>query len=266
MNPIVAAIIGILIIFIGTSLGSALVFFMKGKSFSSIINSILTGFAAGVMLAASIFSLIVPALNDNSSSVIPLWVIVGGSVLLGAAFIWGIDKLVPHIHASMQEEGLPTNRISRNTKMFLAVTIHNVPEGLSVGIAFGVALGNWNSNPEVALAGALMLAIGIALQNIPEGAIVSLGVKAETGKTGKSFLFGVLSGAVEPVAAVLGLFLAMQIQVLMPYALSFAAGCMLYVIAEDMIPEMKASSTRHHGVWAFLFGFVLMMVMDVALG
>ena len=265
MNPILTSIIGILIIFLGTSLGSALVFFMKGKSFSATINSILTGFAAGVMLAASIFSLIVPALNDESSS-IPLWLVVGGSVLLGAGFIWGVDKLVPHIHASKQEEGLPTNRVSRNTKMFLAVTIHNVPEGLSVGIAFGVALGNWNSNPEVALAGALMLAIGIALQNIPEGAIVSLGVKAETGKTGKSFLFGVLSGAVEPVAAVLGLFLAMQIQVLMPYALSFAAGCMLYVIAEDMIPEMKASSTRHHGVWAFLIGFVVMMVMDVALG
>ena len=191
----------------------------------------------------------------------PSWLVVVISVVLGAGFLWGIDKLTPHFHAQEnKEEGLPVKRMSKTSKMFLAVTIHNVPEGLSVGIAFGVALSQQNNAS--LLVGALLLAIGIGIQNIPEGAVVSLPIKGETGSSGKAFLFGMLSGAVEPIAAVLGLFLAMQIQGIMPWALAFAAGCMIYVVAEEMIPEMTSEGHDHFGVWSFIIGFVIMMALD----
>jgi len=186
---------------------------------------------------------------------------VGISVILGAGFLWLIDKLVPHFHVSEnKDEGLPSRGLSKTSKMFLAVTIHNVPEGLSVGIAFGVALANTGNHS--LLVGALLLAIGIGIQNIPEGAVVALPVKGETGSSFKAFLFGMGSGAVEPIAATLGLFLAMQIQAIMPWALAFAAGCMIYVVAEEMVPEMKGEGHDHFGVWSFIFGFVIMMVLD----
>ena len=266
MNYLLITIIGISVIFLCTTIGAAFVFFFKGKEVSPRVNQIFLGFASGIMLAASIFSLIIPALNDENSNYMPIWVIVGLSVGLGALFIWGIDKLVPHLHSEGKEEGIKTNRINKTSKMFLAVTIHNVPEGLSVGIAYGVALATWANNSQAALMGALMLAIGIGIQNIPEGAVVALMYKGETGSSKKSFIFGMLSGAVEPVAAVIGLFLAMQMQVIMPWALAFAAGCMLYVIAEEMIPDMKGDSIHHYGVWSFICGFILMMVLDISLG
>ncbi|MBO7614154.1 MAG: ZIP family metal transporter, partial [Bacilli bacterium] len=150
--------------------------------------------------------------------------------------------------------------LTKNAKMFLAVTIHNVPEGLSVGIAFGVALANPGNS--ALLMGALLLAIGIGIQNIPEGAVVALPIKGETGSSLKAFLFGMFSGAVEPVAAVIGLFLAMQIQGIMPWALAFAGGCMIYVVAEEMIPEMTSEGHDHYGVWSFILGFVIMLVLD----
>ena len=150
--------------------------------------------------------------------------------------------------------------MSKTSKMFLAVTIHNVPEGLSVGIAFGVALASGASKE--LLLGALLLAIGIGIQNIPEGAVVSLPIKAETGSNKKAFLFGMLSGLVEPIADVFGLFLAMQIQGIMPWALAFAAGCMIYVVAEEMIPEMTSEGHDHYGVWSFIIGFVIMLILD----
>ena len=191
----------------------------------------------------------------------PSWLVVVISVVLGAGFLWGIDKLTPHFHAQEnKEEGLPVKRMSKTSEMFLAVTIHNIPEGLSVGIAFGVALSQQNNT--ALLIGALLLAIGIGIQNIPEGAVVSLPIKSETGSSGKAFLFGMLSGAVEPVAAILGLFLAMQIQGIMPWALAFAAGCMIYVVAEEMIPEMTSEGHDHFGVWSFIIGFVIMMALD----
>ena len=155
---------------------------------------------------------------------------------------------------------MSVKRMSKTSKMFLAVTIHNVPEGLSVGIAFGVALSQ--SDNHALLLGALLLAIGIAIQNIPEGAFVSLPIKGETGSSGKAFLFGVLSGAAEPVAAVIGLFLAMQIQGIMPWALAFAAGCMIYVVVEEMIPEMTSEGHDNFGVWSFILGFVVMLALD----
>jgi len=254
------AIIGIAIIFLCTTLGSAFVFFFYKKEISNKVNRIFIGFAAGVMFSASFFSLIKPAL-ETELTYMPIWAIVAISVILGAGFLWLIDKLVPHFHASEnKEEGLPSRGLSKTSKMFFAVTIHNVPEGLSVGIAFGVALANPGNN--ALLIGALLLAIGIGIQNIPEGAVVALPVKGETGSSTKAFLFGMGSGAVEPVAAVIGLFLAMQIQAIMPWALAFAAGCMIYVVAEEMIPEMKGEGHDNLGAWSFIFGFVIMMILD----
>lgn len=260
MEQILYPILGISLIFLCTTLGAFFVFFLGKKENSPRLNKVFTGFAAGVMFSASFFSLIKPALETNVTYM-PSWLVVVISIILGALFLWGIDKLVPHIHVSEnQEEGLPSKRMSKTSKMFLAVTIHNIPEGLSVGIAFGVALSQGNNLS--LLTGALLLAIGIGIQNIPEGAIVSLPLKSESGSSRKAFLFGVLSGAVEPLAAVIGLFLALQIQGIMPWALAFAAGCMIYVVAEEMIPEMSSDGHDHFGVWSFILGFVIMLALD----
>ena len=259
MEPFLYPIIGISLIFACTTLGAMLVFFIRKKEISPKLTKLFTGFAAGVMFSASFFSLIKPAL-ESEVVYMPSWSVVAISVILGAGFLWGIDKIVPHLHIGEKEEGMPSKKLSRTGKMFLAVTIHNVPEGLSVGIAFGVALSMADNHP--ALLGALLLAIGIGIQNIPEGAVVSLPVKAESGSSKKAFLFGMLSGAVEPVAGVIGLFLAMQIQGIMPWALAFAAGCMIYVVAEEMIPEMTSEGHDHYGVWSFILGFVIMLILD----
>lgn len=266
MSPYLYAAMGIFFIFFCTTLGSSFVFFFRKKEISPKINQIFLGFAAGIMLSASIFSLIVPSL-EMEIDYLPSWIVAGLALLLGAFFLWGIDKLVPHFHIEQnKEEGLPS-RVSKTGKMFLAVTIHNIPEGLSVGISFGVALAKLTpENQTGLLLSSLMLAVGIGIQNIPEGAVVSLPIKGETGNSSKAFWFGTLSGAVEPIAAVLGLFLAYFLEPIMPWALSFAAGCMLYVIAEEMIPDAKGDPTSHSGVWAFIIGFVLMMSLDVALG
>ena len=260
MPNYVYAIIGISLIFVCTTLGSLSFFFFRKKNISPLLNRIFIGFAAGVMLSASFFSLIKPALESNATYM-PIWLIVGLSIILGALFLWGIDKIVPHFHVSEnKDEGLPSRGLSKTSKMFLAVTIHNVPEGLSVGIAFGVALANPDNH--LLLVGALLLAIGIGIQNIPEGAVVALPIKGESGSSFKAFLFGMFSGIVEPIAGVLGLFLAMYIEAIMPWALAFAAGCMIYVVGEEMIPEMKGEGHDHFGVWSFIIGFVIMMVLD----
>lgn len=261
MADYVYAIIGISIIFICTTLGALFVFFFKNKSISPLLNRIFIGFAAGVMLSASFFSLIKPAL-ESEADYMPVWAIVAISIVLGAGFLWLIDKIVPHFHTSEnKDEGISTRKLSKTSKMFLAVTIHNVPEGLSVGIAFGVALANPGNH--ALLIGALLLAIGIGIQNIPEGAVVALPIKGETGSSLKAFLFGAFSGIVEPIAAILGLFLAMQIQAIMPWSLAFAAGCMIYVVGEEMIPEMNDGEGHDHfGVWSFIIGFVVMLILD----
>ncbi len=260
MKDYIYPLIGIPLIFICTTLGALFVYFVRKKDISPKLNKIFTGFAAGVMFSASFYSLIKPAL-ESEVSYMSNWIVVMISIILGAGFLWGVDKLVPHFHtAEKQDEGIPSKRLSKTSKMFLAVTIHNVPEGLSVGIAFGVALSQ--SDNHALLVGALLLAIGIGIQNIPEGAVVSLPIKGETGSSSKAFLFGMLSGIVEPVAAILGLFLAMQIQGIMPWALAFAAGCMIYVVAEEMIPEMTSEGHDHYGVWSFILGFVIMLALD----
>lgn len=254
------AIIGISLIFVATTLGALLVYFFKNRPISTLLNRIFVGFAAGVMLSAAFFSLIKPAL-EVEVNYMPIYLIVGISIGIGAGFLWLIDKLVPHFHAMQnEEEGIEARGLSKTSKMFLAVTIHNIPEGLSVGIAFGVALANPDNH--ALIISALLLSIGMGLQNIPEGASVALPIKGETGSANKAFLFGMFSGIVEPFAAVLGLFLALEIQAIMPWALAFAAGCMIYVIAEEMIPEMKGEGHDHFGVWSFILGFIVMMILD----
>lgn len=269
MSPIVNSIVGNSLIFLCTTLGSSFVLFFRAKTISPKLNRIFLGFAAGIMLSASVFSLIIPALETNVSYM-PSFVVVLISVLLGAAFLWGIDKLTPHLHVQRnEEEGIRNVHLSKTTKMFMAVTIHNFPEGLSVGIAYGVALAAvalGDGSASSMLMGALMLAIGIGIQTIPEGAVVALPFLSETGSKGKAFMYGTLSGAIEPIAAVLGLFLAFLFQPLMPWALAFAAGCMLYVIAEEMVPDLQSEAGSHEGVWSLMVGFVLMMVLDTALG
>ena len=261
MSDYVYAIIGISLIFACTTLGSLLVFIIRKEELYKSLNRVFVGFAAGIMLSASFFGLIRPAI-ESEVTYMPTWAIVGISIVLGSLFLWGIDKLVPHFHIhENKDEGLPSRGLSKTSKMFLAVTIHNIPEGLAVGIAFGVALSNVGSF--ALLMSALFLAVGTGIQNIPEGAAVALPVKSETGGSSfRAFLFGMFSGAVEPIAAVVGLFLAMQIQAIMPWALAFAAGCMIYVVGEEMIPEMKGEGHDHLGVWSFIVGFVIMMALD----
>ena len=260
MENVIYPLIGIPLIFLCTTLGALFVFFIRKKEISPKLSKIFIGFAAGVMFSASFFSLIKPAL-ETEVTYMPSWLVVFISIILGAGFLWVIDKVTPHMHATNKEtEGPATKKMSKTSKMFLAVTIHNVPEGLSVGIAFGVAISQGNNH--ALLVGALLLAIGIGIQNIPEGAVVSLPIKAESGSSGKAFLFGMFSGIVEPIAAVIGLFLAMQIQGIMPWALAFAAGCMIYVVAEEMIPDMTSEGHDHFGVWSFIVGFVIMLALD----
>lgn len=254
--------IGILIPFIGTTLGSACVLFVK-KGLSDKVGRALTGFAAGVMVAASIWSLIIPAIEQSSDmgkfSFVPAFV----GVWFGMLFLLLLDRLVPHIHAKSGEQEGPKIKLRRTTMMVLAVTLHNIPEGMAVGVIYA---GFLSGNAKITAASAMALSLGIAIQNFPEGAIISLPLKAEGEKKGKAFLNGVLSGAVEPVGAVLTLLLANLIVPVLPYLLSFAAGAMLYVVVEELIPEMSQGHHSNIGTIFFAAGFSIMMTLDVALG
>ena len=255
------AILGILIPFIGTSLGSAMVFVLK-KNISDNLQKVLTGFAAGVMVAASFWSLLQPALE--SSEAMGTWSFVPAAVgfLIGVGFLLLLDEVTPHMHFNNQEEG-PKAGLKRTTKLILAVTLHNIPEGMAVGVVYA---GFISGNVGISAAGALALALGIAIQNFPEGAIVSMPLRAEGMDKGKTFLFGVLSGVVEPIAALVTILAAGTVVLVMPYLLSFAAGAMMYVVVEELIPEMSEGKHSNRGTIAFSVGFVLMMVLDVALG
>lgn len=261
--------LGLIIPFIGTTLGSSLIYLFKNRGIGVNLNKVFNGFAAGVMFAASVFGLIMPAL-DYKTDYMPTIFVVIIAFILGVLLLLAIDHLIPHIHSQDHyEEGIKTQKLNRKQKMFLAVLIHNIPEGLSVGVIFGVALANLNGSQDVwlALSSAMMLSVGIAIQNLPEGAIVSLPFKDETHSTNKAFLYGVFSGAVEPIFALVGLLLAYFIQPLMPWALALAAGCMIYVTIEDLIPTaVSGEGKNHYGIIAFVFGFLLMMALDVLLG
>ena len=255
-------LMGITIPFAGTALGSACVFFMK-KQLGEKVQKALTGFAGGVMVAASIWSLIIPAMEQTkglgSLSFIPA--VLG--FWLGILFLLLLDSVVPHLHMHAEKAEGPKAKIKKTTMMVLAVTLHNIPEGMAVGVVYA---GFISGNTAITAGGALALALGIAIQNFPEGAIISMPLCAEGKSRGKAFLDGVLSGAVEPVGAVITILAAGFIVPLMPYLLSFAAGAMIYVVVEELIPEMSAGEHSNIGVVMFAAGFTLMMTLDVALG
>lgn len=254
-------ITGILIPFAGTSLGAAMVFFLKGE-ISRRLQRILTGFAAGVMVAASFWSLLEPSLESSESMGRLSFVPAAVGFLIGIGFLLVLDMVTPHMHMNKEGEG-PRSGLKKTTKLILAVTLHNIPEGMAVGVVYANIIAGGSL---ISTAGALALAIGIAVQNFPEGAIVSMPLRGEGMSKGKTFWYGVLSGAVEPVAAVITIFAFSMVSVALPYMLAFAAGAMIYVVVEELIPEMSEGGHSNLGTIAFSFGFVLMMILDVALG
>ena len=255
-------LIGILIPFLGTALGAACVFFMK-SSLSDLVQRSLTGFAAGVMVAASIWSLLIPAIEQSAQwgklAFLPATV----GFWFGVLFLLLLDHVIPHLHRnSAQSEG-PKSKLQRTTMMVLAVTLHNIPEGMAVGVVYA---GYLSGSAQITAAGAMALSLGIAIQNFPEGAIISMPLRAEGMKKPRAFLGGLLSGLVEPIGAVLTILAASFIVPALPYLLSFAAGAMLYVVVEELIPEMSQGKHSNAGTVFFAVGFSLMMILDVALG
>lgn len=249
--------------FIGTSLGAFTVFFMKDK-INPKTEKILLGFAAGVMIAASVWSLLIPSIDLARQRGKISWLPALIGFALGIVFLLLIDSIVPHLHLkSTKPEGFDRGLFSKTAMMLFAVTIHNIPEGMAVGVTCAGAIGE---NPRITLASALVLSVGIAIQNFPEGAIISMPLKAEGMGKGKAFFYGVLSGAVEPVGAIITLLLTSRVLPLLPYFLSFAAGAMMYVVIEELIPECQSGEHSNLGTIGAAVGFALMMVLDVALG
>ena len=254
--------LGIMIPFLGTTLGAACVFFMK-RSLGDLVQRALAGFAAGVMVAASIWSLLIPAIEQSEDmgklSFLPAFIGFWSGVL----FLLLLDRLIPHLHVGSEQAEGPKSKLGRTTMMVLAVTLHNIPEGMAVGVVYA---GFLSGNTQITAASALVLSLGIAIQNFPEGAIISLPLRAEGERKGRAFLGGVLSGVVEPIGAVLTLLSAQLVIPALPYLLSFAAGAMLYVVVEELILEMSQGRHSNLGTVFFAVGFSVMMVLDVALG
>lgn len=255
--------LGILIPFLGTTLGAASVFFFKNDSMNPRLQKALSGFAAGVMIAASVWSLLIPAMEQSESmgrlSFLPALLGFGA----GITALLLVDMLLPHLHVQEEKpEGLKAN-LKRSTMMVFAVTLHNFPEGMAVGVALAACISGVSS---ITVSGALALAIGIAIQNFPEGAIISLPLQHELGSRKKAFLYGFLSGVVEPVGAILTILLTGIMVPVLPYLLSFAAGAMIYVVVEELLPEASAGEHSNISTIGFALGFALMMVLDVALG
>lgn len=255
-------LVGITIPFLGTILGSFLVFFLK-NTLSEKIEKILLGFAAGVMMAASVWSLIVPAINMSEGMGKLACIPAAVGFLLGIFFLLILDTYIPHLHVNSEEPEGVKSKLKRATMLFISVALHNIPEGMAVGV---VLAGAYYGNALITFTGALTLAIGIAIQNFPEGAIISLPLKSEGVSKPKSFLLGVMSGIVEPIAAIITILLIKYIEPILPYLLSFAAGAMIYVVVEELIPESQARSHSNWATIALSLGFTLMMVLDVALG
>ena len=254
--------LGIMIPFLGTTLGAACVFFMK-KSLGDLVQRSLAGFAAGVMVAASIWSLLIPPIEQTEGmgklSFLPAFI----GFWVGVLFLLLLDRLIPHLHVGSEQAEGPKSKLGRTTMMVLAVTLHNIPEGMAVGVVYA---GFLSGNTQITAASALALSLGIAIQNFPEGAIISMPLRAEGVRKGQAFLGGVLSGVVEPIGAVLTLLAAQLVNPALPYLLCFAAGAMLYVVVEELIPEMSQGRHSNLGTVFFAVGFSVMMVLDVALG
>ena len=256
MNWIV--VISLIIPLLGTTLGSAMVFFLK-DSINPKLQKVLLGFASGVMIAASIWSLLEPAIDtyDNYKK----WLIPGIGFLVGIIFLLLLDYLIPHIHIDKQEEGIKKTKLSKTSKMFLAVTLHNIPEGLAVGVVIaGMISGNINEHAMLALS------IGIAIQNFPEGAIISMPLREEGLSRFKAFLYGFMSGVVEPIAGLVAILLTYYVNTILSFVLAFAAGAMIYVVVEELIPEANEGAHSNLATIGLAIGFVLMMTLDIALG
>ena len=255
-------VIGLLIPFAGTTLGAACVFFMR-KEINALVQKALSGFAAGVMVAASVWSLLIPAMDLSADMGKLAFVPAAGGFAMGIVFLLALDSAIPHLHVTAREQEGPKASWKRTTMLVLAVTIHNIPEGMAVGAVFAGMLAD---SKTITLAGAFALSIGIAIQNFPEGAIISMPLRSAGLHKGKSFLYGTLSGAVEPVGAVLTILLSAYLIPVLPGLLSFAAGAMIYVVVEELIPEASEGDHSNIGTIGFALGFVLMMILDVALG
>ena len=255
-------VIGLAIPFLGTTLGAAMVFFMKNK-INGKVEKLLLGFAAGVMIAASIWSLIIPSIDMAEQQGEISWIPAAIGFLLGIVFLLVLDSVIPHLHLkSDKPEGIHT-KFKKATMLVLAVTLHNIPEGMAVGVTFAGAL---IGNSGITIAGALALALGIAIQNFPEGAIISTPLRAEGVSKSKAFLYGALSGIVEPIGAIITILLTSVVEPILPYILSFAAGAMIYVVVEELIPESQEGEHSNIGTIGVAIGFIIMMILDVALG
>ncbi|MCJ7855787.1 ZIP family metal transporter [Lachnospiraceae bacterium NSJ-143] len=249
--------------FLMTTLGAALVFFFK-KTVNNTFERVFLGFAAGIMIAASVWSLLLPAIEQAGEYNIPAWVPAAIGLIIGALFLFIMDKIVSRIYAVYSNPNETNTRLKRTTMLITAITLHNIPEGMAVGLAFALAAESFGEI--AAYSTALALAIGIGIQNFPEGAAVSLPLNQEGFSAFKSFILGMLSGIVEPIFGVLCVLAASNIKVLMPWLLSFAAGAMIYVVVEELVPEANADKDSHLGTLGIIAGFLIMMVLDVALG
>ncbi len=254
--------VGLLIPFLGTTAGAACVFFTK-KTLGDLVQRSLAGFAAGVMVAASIWSLLIPAIEQSAYLGRLAFFPAFAGFWCGVLFLLALDHLIPHLHVGSEQAEGPKSNLGRTTMMVLAVTLHNIPEGMAVGVMYA---GFLSDNTQITAASALALSLGIAIQNFPEGAIISLPLRAEGESKSRAFLGGVLSGVVEPIGAVLTILAAQLVIPALPYLLSFAAGAMLYVVVEELIPEMSQGRHSNLGTVFFAAGFSVMMVLDVALG
>lgn len=263
MHPMTGAAIGTLIPFVMTTFGAAMVFFFR-KEVKEGAQRIFLGFAAGVMISASVWGLLSPAIEEAEAAGTPGWIPAAGGFALGVAFLLLMDTILPHLHPGLKEPEGMSSSMKRSTLMMVAVTLHNIPEGMAVGLSFALALQHGDST--ISLASALALAIGIGIQNFPEGAAVSLPLRREGLSVWKSFAYGSLSGIVEPIFGILVVLVAGGIQPLMPWLLSFAAGAMMYVVVEELIPEAHLGDHSNSGTLSVMVGFLLMMVLDVTLG
>ena len=263
LNPIWQAFVATIFTWIFTAIGASIVFFFKEIN-EKLLNTML-GFAAGVMIAASFWSLLAPAIEMTKSSGGTSWIPPLVGFLAGGLFLWMADQIIPHLHLGLpreEAEGVPTSW-KRSILLVLAITLHNIPEGLAIGVAFGAVAANL---PEASLMGAIALALGIGIQNLPEGASVSLPLRREKMSRWKCFVYGQASGVVEPIAGVLGAIAVVYMQPILPYALSFAAGAMIYVVVEELIPESQLDKNTDIATLGTMLGFAVMMVLDVALG
>ncbi|MDE6908115.1 MAG: ZIP family metal transporter [Lachnospiraceae bacterium] len=255
-------ILGVLIPFFGTTLGAGMVFFLKKRMGEKLEKSLL-GFAAGVMIAASVWSLLIPSIGMAEEQEVVPWVPAAAGFLLGVLFLLALDMLIPHLHLDNEKPEGVKSSLKKSTMLMLAVTLHNIPEGMAVGVVFSGLLAQ---DALISVAGAFALSIGIAIQNFPEGAIISMPLKTGGMSGTKAFLYGTASGVVEPIAAVVTILLTGIIYPALPYLLSFAAGAMIYVVVEELIPESQAGENTDIGTIGVALGFALMMVLDVALG